>query len=161
MPGKQMAQADMLLQRSNKEEVDDNDNVNVILLPEHLFVKGINLELQQEIADRLGPDDFHKLALEALLHQGMLPIKSSLLDWEIKNDLLFYKQQIHVPKDEDLQRAIIKDIHEGTGIGHSGQWNTVEQVQHNFWWPGMTKFIKNFIDRCVPYQQMKTNTYPT
>ncbi|ESK82666.1 reverse transcriptase-rnase h-integrase [Moniliophthora roreri MCA 2997] len=51
VPGKSITQADALSQRSNKQEDNNSDNDNVVLLPDRLFVKGINLELEQEIRD--------------------------------------------------------------------------------------------------------------
>ncbi|ESK85562.1 reverse transcriptase-rnase h-integrase [Moniliophthora roreri MCA 2997] len=91
MPGTSMTQADALSWRNNESREEDNNNKDVILLPDWLFVKEINLELGTKIAERLGPDNFHKSALEQLLHQGMPPIKSALSDWEIRDGLLLFK----------------------------------------------------------------------
>ncbi|ESK81594.1 hypothetical protein Moror_11136 [Moniliophthora roreri MCA 2997] len=102
MPRTSMTQADALLRRNNESREEDNDNEDIILLPERLFVKGINLELGTEITERLGLDDFHKSALEQLLHQGVPPIKSALLDWEIRDNLLFFKDRIYIPDDTEL-----------------------------------------------------------
>uniref|UniRef100_A0A0W0G5A5 Reverse transcriptase/retrotransposon-derived protein RNase H-like domain-containing protein n=1 Tax=Moniliophthora roreri TaxID=221103 RepID=A0A0W0G5A5_MONRR len=82
--------SDTLSQRSNEWEEEDMDNENVVMLLDSLFMKGINLEMQSEIMEWLGLDDFHKLALEQLLNQGMLPIKSVLSDWKIDVRLLFF-----------------------------------------------------------------------
>ncbi|ESK82843.1 reverse transcriptase-rnase h-integrase [Moniliophthora roreri MCA 2997] len=161
MPGTSMTQADALLWRNHEGREGDNDNDDIILLPDRLFVKGINLGLGSEIAERLGPDDFHKSALEQLLQQGMLPIKSVLSDWEIREGLLFYKDQIYILDATELRRKIIQMIHKTPRIGHPGQWNTLEQVQRDFWWPGMAKFVKSFIDGCVPCQQSKVNMHLT
>ncbi|ESK81931.1 pol-like protein, partial [Moniliophthora roreri MCA 2997] len=132
MPEKQMTQADTLSRQSNEREEEDSDNDNIILLPDHLFIKGVNIELAEEVHKQLGPDDFYKSALDMLLTQGMLPIKSALSNWEIKGDLLFFKERIYVPKDNELRRTIVKEIHKGKGVGHPGQWNMVEQVQRDF-----------------------------
>uniref|UniRef100_A0A0W0GDA2 Reverse transcriptase-rnase h-integrase n=1 Tax=Moniliophthora roreri TaxID=221103 RepID=A0A0W0GDA2_MONRR len=70
---------------------------------------------------KLGLDNFHKSALEALLQQGMPPIKLALSDWEIKNNLLFFKGRIYVPNNNNLCGAIIKDIYKSAGVGHSEQ----------------------------------------
>uniref|UniRef100_A0A0W0G212 Integrase zinc-binding domain-containing protein n=1 Tax=Moniliophthora roreri TaxID=221103 RepID=A0A0W0G212_MONRR len=131
------------------------------MLPDHLFIKEIDLDLEAAIHKQLGLDNFHKLALESLLDQGIPPIKSALADWEIKEDLLFFKGKVYVPNNEELRCNLIKQIHESKSTEHPGQWSTVEQVQQDYWWLGMTKFIRNFIDGCVPCQQMKANTHPT
>ncbi|ESK82716.1 reverse transcriptase-rnase h-integrase [Moniliophthora roreri MCA 2997] len=102
MPRTSMTQADALSQRNHEGRDGDNDNDDIILLPERLFVKGINLDLGAEIADQLGPDDFYKSALEQLLQQGMPPIKSALSDWEICDGLLLFKDRIYVLDDLDL-----------------------------------------------------------
>ncbi|ESK84287.1 reverse transcriptase-rnase h-integrase [Moniliophthora roreri MCA 2997] len=161
MPGTSMTQADALSRRNHKGREEDNDNDDIILLPERLFVKGINLDLGAEIADRLGLDDFYKSALEQLLQQGMPPIKSALSDWEICDGLLLFKDRIYILNDLDLQQRVVQSIHETLGVGHPGQWNTLEQVQRDFWWLGMAKFVKSFVDGCVPCQQSKVNMHPT
>ncbi|ESK82304.1 pol-like protein [Moniliophthora roreri MCA 2997] len=133
MPGTSMTQADALSQWNHEGHEEDNNNDNTILLPNRLFIKGINLDLGTKIAERLGLDNFHKLALEQLLQQGVPPIKSALSDWEIRDGLLLFKDQIYIPDDLELRRRVVQLIHEMPGVGHPGQWNTLEQVQRDFW----------------------------
>ncbi|ESK87517.1 reverse transcriptase-rnase h-integrase [Moniliophthora roreri MCA 2997] len=102
VPGKSMTQADALSRRSNEQDDVDTDNENIIMLPEQLFIRGIDLGMREDIEKRLGLDDFHKSALEQLLHQGMPPIKSVLSDWKIEGDLLFFQNRVYVPSDVDL-----------------------------------------------------------
>uniref|UniRef100_A0A0W0G4B7 Integrase catalytic domain-containing protein n=1 Tax=Moniliophthora roreri TaxID=221103 RepID=A0A0W0G4B7_MONRR len=159
--GKSITQADALSRRSNEQDDVDNDNEDTVVLPDRLFIKGIDLGMKEDIIERLGPDDFHKSALEQLLQQGMPPIKSTLSDWKIEGGLLFFQNRIYVLNDINLHRHVVQAIHETPGVGHPGQWNTIEQVQRDFWWPGMAKFIRSFVDGCVVCQQSKINTHPT
>jgi hypothetical protein len=46
-------------------------------------------------------------------------------------------------------------------MGHPGQFQTLELVRRDYWWPGMMVFIKNFVAGCALCQQMKVNTHPT
>uniref|UniRef100_A0A0W0G2H2 Putative reverse transcriptase-rnase h-integrase n=1 Tax=Moniliophthora roreri TaxID=221103 RepID=A0A0W0G2H2_MONRR len=117
--------------------------------------------MKNDIAEQLGLDDFHKSALEQLLDQGVPPIKSALSDWKVDGDLLFFKDRVYVPNDLELHRRVVQSIHNTPGVGHPGQWNTIKQVQQDFWWPGMAKFIRSFVDGCVICQQSKINTHPT
>ncbi|ESK82014.1 pro-pol protein [Moniliophthora roreri MCA 2997] len=119
--GKSITQADALSQRSNEQDDVDTDNENIIALPDQLFIKGIDLGMKNDIVERLGPDDFHKLALEQLLQQGMPPIKSALSDWKIEDGLLFFQNRVYVPNDTDLCRRMVQAIHETPGVGHPGQ----------------------------------------
>ncbi|ESK88977.1 pro-pol protein [Moniliophthora roreri MCA 2997] len=140
---------------------EDNDNEDVVLLPDSLFINVVDVELQDKLKTRLETDDFHKMALETLMTTGLPPIKLALTDWEINDSLIQYKGRIYVPDDVVLHREIVRTIHEGQPFGHPRQFGTVDLVQRDYWWPGMAKFIKNFVDGCAVCQQMKINTHPT
>ncbi|ESK81835.1 reverse transcriptase-rnase h-integrase [Moniliophthora roreri MCA 2997] len=49
VPGKAMTQADALSRRSNEQDDIDTDNEDIIVLPERLFIKGINLGMKEDI----------------------------------------------------------------------------------------------------------------
>ncbi|ESK82172.1 reverse transcriptase-rnase h-integrase [Moniliophthora roreri MCA 2997] len=161
VPGHEMVQSDALSRRDNHIHGTDNDNDDVILLPDRLFINVVDVELQDKLRDRLGTDDFHRMALEALTTTGLPPIKSALSDWEINDSLIRYKGRIYVPDDVVLQWEITQTIHKGQPFGHPGQFGTLDLVQRDYWWPGMAKFVKSFVDRCAVCQQMKINTHPT
>jgi len=38
---------------------------------------------------------------------------------------------------------------------HGGQWKTVEMVTQNFWWPGVMREVKQYMEGCDAYQQNK------
>ncbi|EEB88780.1 hypothetical protein MPER_13203 [Moniliophthora perniciosa FA553] len=159
-PGKQLIQADALSRRPD-HVTDEDENQQTILLPDHLFINSVHFELESEIRDKLSKDDFHKAALESLLHDGVTPIKSALSDWKIDDGIIKFRGKTYVPDDLETRRRIVKEIHESFGTGHPGQYLTQELVQRSYWWPGLAKFVKNFVDGCVPCQQMKINTHPT
>uniref|UniRef100_A0A0W0G1X7 Putative reverse transcriptase-rnase h-integrase n=1 Tax=Moniliophthora roreri TaxID=221103 RepID=A0A0W0G1X7_MONRR len=102
VPGKSITQADALSRQSNEQDDTDTDNEDIVMLPERLFIKGIDLGMKEAIVERLGLDDFHKSALEQLLCQSVLPIKSALSDWRIKDELLFFQDRVYVPNNSDL-----------------------------------------------------------
>ncbi|ESK81074.1 pro-pol protein, partial [Moniliophthora roreri MCA 2997] len=161
VPGREMVQSDALSRRDDHVQGTDDDNDNVILLPARLFINVVDLDLQAKLQDRLGSDDFHKMTLESLTTRGLPPIKSALSDWEVNDSLIRYKGRIYVPDDVVLRRDITRTIHEGQPFGHPGQFGTLDLVQRDYWWPGMAKFVKDFVDGCAICQQMKINTHPT
>ncbi|ESK86423.1 pro-pol protein [Moniliophthora roreri MCA 2997] len=161
VPGRDMVQSDALSRRTDHVQGIDNDNEDVILLPEQLFVNVIDVELQDKLRDRLGTDDFHKMTLESLTTHGVPPIKSALTNWEVNDSLIRFKGRVYILDDVVLRREITKTIHEGQPFGHPGQFGTLDLVQRDYWWPGMAKFVKSFMDGCAICQQMKINTHPT
>jgi len=71
---------------------------------------------------------------------------------------MYKKGKVYVPKDEKLRAEIIR-LHHDTPIGgHGGQWKTVELVTRNFWWPGVTKEIKRYVEEYNVCQRNKNRT---
>jgi len=65
---------------------------------------------------------------------------------------------VYIPKDEALRVEIIK-LHHNTPIGgHREQWKTVELVTRNFWWPGVTREVKRYVEGCNSCQRNKNCT---
>ena len=63
--------------------------------------------------------------------------------------------RVYVPKNEKLRVEIIWLHHDTPIAGYGGQWKTIELVTRNYWWPGMTKEVKQYIEGCDQCQKMK------
>jgi len=65
--------------------------------------------------------------------------------------------KIYVPEGE--LRGEIICLHHNTPVGeHGGRWKTVELVTRNYWWPGVTKEIERYVDRCDACQRYKNRS---
>jgi len=42
--------------------------------------------------------------------------------------------------------------------GHGGQWKTIELVTRNFWWPEVTREVKQYMEGCDACQHNKNPT---
>ena len=42
--------------------------------------------------------------------------------------------------------------------GHGGQWKMAELVRRNFWWPEITREVKQYVERCDACQHNKNQT---
>jgi hypothetical protein len=80
IPGSQMVQSDALSQRADLHPDEDNNNEDMTLLPDELFMKVINSEMHSLLVTALMKDDLVKSAVEALKTGGIPPIKSALTD---------------------------------------------------------------------------------
>ena len=63
-----MIQSDALSQCPD-HVTDDNENNNIILLPDNIFIKIIDTELHDDIVDATLNNDFFTKAIEALKNQ--------------------------------------------------------------------------------------------
>jgi hypothetical protein len=110
IPGKRNIQANSLLQRPDLCP-QGTDNKDVIVLPEHLFVNFIDMELQKKIANAKNINYDAAEAIKELLEQGPKKAKKNLMDWEVEEfegeNVLFYKEKNYMPIDAELQRKIV------------------------------------------------------
>jgi hypothetical protein len=101
IPGKKNIQADSLLQQPDlcPQGIDNKD---IIVLPEHLFVNLIDMELQKKIvnAKYMGYDAAE--AIKDLLEQGSKEAKKDLVEEFEGENVLFYKGKNYVPIDAEL-----------------------------------------------------------
>src|SRR6202023_693680 len=100
-------------------------------------------------------------ALLALKTNGPLPITSKLTDWETRDGLLFFRDRCYIPPTFSLRQEIVRRHHDSLPAGHPGQFKTLELIRRNYWWPGFSVFVRNYVDGCAVCQQMKVNTHPT
>ena len=70
-------------------------------------------------------------------------------------ELVLKEGRVYVLKDEKLRVKIIRLHHDTPIAGHGGQWKMVELVTRNYWWPGVTKEMKRYVEGCDQYQRMK------
>src|SRR3978361_468877 len=131
------------------------------MLPESIFVRVIDTDLHNVLAENIMKDEIVTDAIEVLKSNGIPLIKSALSDWKMDNGLLFFKGKCYVPNNEDLRRNIVRRYHDLVSSGHPGQYGTLELVQREYWWPRMSTFVKKYVEGCASCQQMKVNTHPT
>jgi len=58
------------------------------------------------------------------------------------------KGKIYVLRDNKLQLEIIWLHHNMLIAGYRGQWKMVELVIRNYWWPGVIKKVKRYVEEC-------------
>jgi hypothetical protein len=67
---------------------------------------------------------------------------------------MLYKGLVYVPNNETLKQKVVQQFHDNL-MGHPGQWKTLELITREYYWPGMTEFIKAYIKGCAICQTTK------
>src|SRR5437588_81945 len=67
---------------------------------------------------------------------------------------MLYKGLVYVPNKETLKRKIVQQFHDNL-MGHPGQWKTLELITREYYWPGMTEFVKAYIKGYATCQTTK------
>jgi hypothetical protein len=113
--GEENIQADSLSRRPDLCP-QGTDNEDVVVLPEHLFVNLIDMELQKKIANTKNIDYDAAKAIKELLEQGPREAKKDLMDWEVEEfegeNILFYKGKNYMPIYAELHREIVQRYHD-------------------------------------------------
>jgi len=101
-------------------------------------------------------DDKVVKAVEEMKRAGVKMLRDE--EWREIDGIMYKEGKVYVPKDEKLRVEIIRLHHDMLIGGHGGQWKMVELVTKNFWWPGVTKEIKRYVERCDACQRNKNRT---
>jgi Integrase zinc binding domain/RNase H-like domain found in reverse transcriptase len=160
VPGKLHTVADML-SRPPTDDKGEQDNNDLILLPEEMFIRlqadvmpeQEYYDLEQEVAraqrrqdeEIRGWKDTHQLDL--------------IRDEDAQNPRWFRGHQIVVPSEADLKRRIMDYYHDTPTAGHPGRDETIQATKRRYWWPGMNRWIEDYVKGCAPCQQNKNLTH--
>jgi len=78
-------------------------------------------------------------------------------EWEVEDRIVMKEGRIYVP-EEDLRREIIQLYHDTPVGGYGGRWKTIELIGRNYWWPGITKKVRRYVDGCDVCQRYKNQS---
>jgi len=141
----------------------DNEN-ETLVKPEWLEVRRTEVveiivngvDLLEEIRKSKVKDDKVVKVVEEMKQAGVKMLRDE--EWKEVDSVMYKEGKVYVPKDEKLRAEIIR-LHHDTLIGeHGRQWKIVELVTRNFWWLGVTKEVKRYVEGCDACQCNKNRT---
>jgi len=121
---------------------------------EEVLIEGV--DLLKKVKESKAKDDQVVKAVEEMKRAGVKMLRDE--EWREEDGLMLKEGKVYVPKDEELRAEIIRLHHDTPVGGHGGQWKTVELVTRNFWWPGVTKEVKRYVEGCDLCQRNKNRT---
>ena len=163
VPGSKMGKADGLSRRSDWEKGGEGDNKERTLLkPEwvqkiragEVIVEGI--DILDKIRKSEAKDNEVIKVVEEIKKAGVKMLRDE--EWREEDGLMLKEGKVYVPKDEALRVEIIRLHHDMPMGGHGGQWKMAEMVTQNFWWPGVTREVKRYVEGCDACQRNKNRT---
>jgi len=75
--------------------------------------------------------------------------------WSEDDRVLQFRGKIYVPWNSDLRRQIVSLCHDTKVAGHPGRWKMLELVSRNYWWPQMSRYIRQYVSTCDLCLRMK------
>ena len=157
-----MGKADSLSRRPDWEVgVEKNNKDEMLVNPEWLEVRKTKkveviveeVDLLEKVRQSRVKDDKMVKAVKEMKWAGVKMLRDE--EWREVDGVIYKEGKVYVPKDNILRAEIIR-LHYGMLVeGHGGQWKTVELVTRNFWWPGVTKEVKRYMEECDSCQRNK------
>jgi hypothetical protein len=108
--------------------------------------------------EAIGDADLRQAILEALERDPVAAAhRKSLVEGFSEDEGLLLKEGlVYVPNDNVLKLRILRDCHDTKTAGHLGQEKTLDQVIRDYFWPGMRKFVNNYVRTCDTCARNKT-----
>jgi len=116
----------------------------------------MTVDLLEEVRKSKVKDDKVVKAVEEMKWAGVKMLRDE--EWREVDGIMYKEGKVYVPKDKKLRAEIIRLHYDMPIGGHGEQWKTVELVTRNFWWPGVTKEVKQYVERCNACQRNKNCT---
>jgi len=148
-----MGKADGLSRRLDWEVGVEKDNEEQILVKKEwlearrirvteVIIEGV--DLLDKVRECEARDDEIVKAVEEMKRAGVKMLRDE--EWCQEDGLMLKEGKVYVPEDEKLRAEVIRLHHDMLVGGHGGQWKMAELVTRNFWWPGVTREVKWYVD---------------
>jgi hypothetical protein len=98
--------------------------------------------------------DHDEKVVKAMRELGEGTVRSD--EWEKQGELVLYRGKVYVPKDPQLPHDLVWLHHDARATGHPGRWKTLELVSHDYWWPRMVEYIRQYMRGCDTCNRIKS-----
>ena len=165
IPENRIGKTDSLSRRPDWEVGVERNNKNKTLVkPEWLVVRKIEkveiimeeVNLLEKVRQSKVKDNKVVKAVKEMKQAGVKILKD---EEQREVDSIIYKEEkVYVPKDNKLRAEIVRLYYDMPVEGHREQWKTVELVTRNFWWLGVIKEVKQYVEGYDTCQHNKNYT---
>ena len=113
---------------------------------------GTNVELKQAILDTLPTDpqigEYLPYLQDPTINRDD-ETAEFLEPFTIDSEgLILHNGLVYIPMSNPIKLQILQSCHDGKVAGHWGQDKTFELVSREYYWPGMRKFINEYVRTC-------------
>ena len=107
------------LSRRADHVTGEEDNENVTMLPDNLFVNLVAEDLREQVKQATQSDVFATNIIKCLTEKSPPPLRTALSDWTNDDGIILYKGKSYIPENAELRHSIIKEYHWTPWILHN------------------------------------------
>jgi len=156
IPGKTNTKADILFRKDQVNMKEDNKNIQ--LLKEGLWSRRITAEItmigRKTTAEEC--DVIKEIRKNSTREKEVVQAleKQDGLTWE-EDGVVYMEGRIYVPNNKRIREEILKENYDSVDVGHPEQHRMLELLKRMYWWPGLKKDVKKYIQGYFKCQQNK------
>ncbi len=160
LPGRLNGRADALSRRPGYNQGED-DNKDVIVLPDHVFTKAGRVERAPPMRRILTQEEME--ATDPIYTQDDQMLKPWVDAHQLKKiEGTWYKDGRRVVTGKvEHKRIFIQNHHDAPTYRHPGINKTYQLTSRRYWWPNMRQDVMDYVRGCADCQRNKINTQPT
>ena len=72
----------------------------------------------------------------------------TLADCQRRGQYLYYRNRLYIPDNDSLRAKLLQYTHDKPTAGHPGRSKTYEILAREYYWPGMYKYVEQWIANC-------------
>ncbi len=157
LPGRLNRQADTLSRRPGYDQGED-DNKDVVVLPDHVFIKVGKVEYTPPMRRIVAQEEME--AADPIYAQNEEVLKPWIDAHQLKKiEGVWYKDGRHVVMGKmEHKRMFIQIHHDMPAYGHPGINKTHQLTSRRYWWLNMRQEVADYVRGCAECQRNKINT---
>ena len=142
------------LSRQPDYDNGSKDNMDVTVLPPHLFVQTTTLScLFSQASTLLTIDEW--VCTHQLQQPDLLSKWATTFPLRQEGNLFWFRDRLVVVDNSSLKRGVISLYHDSPTARHPGISNTTWAITEDFWWPALKKDVTKDIQGCITCQSKK------
>ena len=115
-----------------------------------------NDPLSFAVKEGLVQDEFFGRILQLLSKRDLSDKEKNIVkNYSLDQGSLYYKLRLCVPNHKELKDKILWEAHDSPVAGHSGYVKTLNAVQKSYFWPGLKRYVLQYVTQCLPCQKNK------
>jgi len=79
-----------------------------------------------------------------------------LTQCQIREDLLYYRDRLYIPDDDELKAEVLRLCHEDPAAGHPGRAKTYELISREYYWKGLSTAVRRWVKNCTICRRTKS-----
>lgn len=161
IPGKQNGKPDALSRRPDLAEGGRASCEEPIQLLRPLEISATRSQTSEAVSQiklYLRRDPTTTDIIEQLENRDDAP-PENLEDYELKDNILYFKSLVYIPDYEPLKVTLLQQAHDAKESGHPGVEKTVELLTRDVWFPRLRQFVKEYIQSCDACQRNKSSRH--